>query len=285
MTDAVGGILLNLSGSTAVVAIIIFVFWKADDLISKSGRELLEKLINETIDDPGKSELRKELIEFLKHYFSLRLPAHKFIVNVALLTSASVAILVCIYMMRTSGFFTQLSSDTYARQLFFTQLIFNGLVVTYIINHIAFSFYSPVIERVDTLATMGSIIVVVGDVLLKIVLFAVVTAASYIAFASYGSFGGSMTAAVHAVLPTIISGLHFENLTGGYLYAVAFSSLPIFLICLINLLIANPTMSGLVRRLFFWLPFEGKPMRSLAVVLGLFATVFYQISNSALALA
>ena len=284
MFDVANELLAQLSGSAAIVGIVAFLFWKADNLISKSGKDLLEKLVKESIKDPERSELRQVLITFLKQYFSPTLPAHTFIANVALFTIASMAILLVIYVSRTNGFFEQLESEPYALRLFLTQFFLNGFIVTYFVNHISFFVYSILIERIDLSAPNWNSTIIVSDVLAKISLFILASMASYVSFSVLaGSFGGNPVVAAKATVPTIAQGLRFENLTGVYLYSVAISSFPIFLISLINLLVANHSLRSFVSRFFFWLPFEGRPMRSVAVVLGIFAVVFYQVSSAAVA--
>ena len=275
----------QLAGGALVVAVISFVFWKADDLISKSGKELLAKLIGQSINDPERSELRQALMTFLKQYFSTRLPVLTFIGNVALLTAASITILLIIYITRTDKLLEQLSSDSDALRFLLTQVIFNGFIVTYVVNHVAFSLYSELIDRFDIGPPRWSVAVILADALLKMLLFIGATIASYVLYAHFfGSFGGSAALAAHAAIPTVANGLRFENLTGVYLYSVAISSLPIFLISLINLLIVSRRTARLVQGLFFWLPFEGHPMRFIAVVLAIFAIIFYQVSSAVLTL-
>jgi len=285
ITDILQKIFTLFAGSTTIVGVVVFVFWKADDLISKRGTELLDKMINQSINDPERSELRGVLMVFLRRYFSSHLPALTFIANVALLTISSMIILLIVYLSKTGGFFTQLSSDPNALQLFLRQFFFNGFIVTYMVNHIAFSIYSYLIDRVDLNLPKLSAPIIVLDVFGKIVIFILATMASYIVFAAlFGSFEGDYIVAVQRTLPTIAQALRFENLSAVYLYSVAISSLPIFVISLINLLVASRSLASFVRMLFFWLPFDGRPMRSFAAVLGIFGVVFYQLSNAVVSL-
>src|SRR5262249_47022610 len=159
--------LAELAGGAGIVAIIAFVFWKADALISKSGREILEKLISQSISAPERSELRQMIADFLRQYFSPNLPAFRYVSNVALLTIASMAILLIIYIEKTAGFLAQLSSDPYALRLFLTQFFFNGFVVTYITNYVAFLTYSPLIERINFSSSTCSVVIIVADAVAK----------------------------------------------------------------------------------------------------------------------
>ena len=285
MADFLTRVLAELSGGAGIVTIITFVFWKADSLISKSGREILEKLISQSISEPERSELRQVIVIFLKQYFSPNLPARTYVWNVAILTLASMLILLLVYMDKTEGFLAQLASDPYALQHFFTQFILNGFVVTYIVNHVAFSAYAPLIERVDLSKPSWSTAIIVLDMVAKTVLFSLATLVSYLLFAAlFESFGGSPITAAHATMPTIRLALRFDNITAVYLYSVAISSLPMFLICLISLIAANQSLGKFIEMFFFWLPFEGRPMRSIAVVFGFFTVIFYQIASALIAL-
>src|SRR5262245_60820559 len=140
--DILQALFVRLTGSTAIVGIIAFVFWKADNMISKAGRELLEKSINQSISEPERSELQHAMIAYLAGYSSTALPAVKYLANVALLTLASMAILLIVYFTRTAGLYAQLSADRGALELFLRQFLLNGFVVAYTVNYIAFATYS-----------------------------------------------------------------------------------------------------------------------------------------------
>ena len=80
--------------------------------------------------------------------------------------------------------------------------------------------------------------------------------------------------ALKAVLPTLRGAATFQNLTGVYLYACAISALPLFVAACVHLMQTNPALSRLVRSFFFFLPFQDRPMRSIAFVLGVFVALF-----------
>jgi len=298
----VSDLLARVVGSVTIVSIIGFFFWNADNLISKSGKELLEKLLTQSINDPERSDLRRALLNFLNKYFSPNLGEYKFITNVALLTITSMIIMLVFYIGSMGGFFMDFYKNNAilyknnSMQLFIEyfngaippflrQFLLDGFIVTFIVNYIYFSLYSIFIERADLHAFKWNVATIFLDVTLKIVLFIFLTTIVYIGFAYYfGSFQGNVLTAAKAAIPTIANALRFENLTAVYLYSVAISSLPVFLILLINLLMENSFLRGFVSKLFFWSSFfEGHPMRSIASVLGIFLVVFFQVSNAVVA--
>jgi hypothetical protein len=283
MQEYIDFFLSMLSGSGIVAGLIILFFWKADDLISKSGKEILEKYIGPTIFDLDRSEVRAILGGVLKNYFSGRLPFRRFVINVATLTLVSMIVVFAMYASSVQGFMSQLYTDPYALSVFAKQFVLDGFVVAFVVNYICFSVHGVVADKAQKLASDHGILLVAADVIAKISLFMLMTVISYAAFAYVsGSFGGNVGSAVDAAIPTIQMGLRFENLTSVYIYSVAISSMPIFLVALINILASHPTFARIVANAFFWLPFEGRPMRSVAVLLGIFVVVFYQISRLAL---
>ncbi len=284
MSDLLADALSFLTGSTAVILAVVTALFNADTLISKRGRELIQKLIDQSIQSPERSEIRSALAELLRSYFGKDTPAWHFFATVAGFTLASLAVVLVAYLFKTPGFYTQLTSNWTALLEFAKQFLLNGFIVTFVVNYVAFSAYALVLRRFAELSLATGLLTLVGDVVVKILLFILVTGLTYLAFATaFGSFGGDVRGALDAVIPTIEPALRFENLTGVYLYSVTMSSLPIFLVVVIGLLAASPRLKKLVVRLIFWLPFEDKPVRFMAVVLGIFIVVFYQLARAVIA--
>lgn len=256
------------SRAVGAVAILVTTFWKGDDLISSDGRKLISARINGAITSSGEAAAIEEVV---RAYFSGRLPALRFAANVMLFTISSMLLLLVIYVSLTPNFLSSLINDPMQRSQLLKQFVFDGLIKTFVANYIGFSVYSLRSERVD-FDPVRSLFV---DVVIKVVVFIVLTAAIYVAYAKIqGAFSGKTGTALAAVGPTILLAAKFQNLTAVYLYSLALSSLPLYLAALLRALSDHPRFSAVIRSLFFWLPFHDKPVRALAVVLGCFFALF-----------
>jgi hypothetical protein len=261
-------ILAHASRAVGAVAILVTTFWKGDDLISSDGRKLIAARINGVIAAPGEAAAIEEMV---RAYFSGRLPAVRFAANVMLFTISSMLLLLVIYIALTPNFLTSLINDPMQRSALFSQFFIDGLTKTFVANYVGFSIYSYRSERVDFDPAKSLFI----DVVIKVVVFIALTAAIYVAYANVtGAFAGKTATALAAVGPTILLAAKFKNLTAVYLYSLAISSLPLYLAALARALSDYPRFAAVIGSLFFWLPFQDKPVRALATVLGCLFAVF-----------
>jgi hypothetical protein len=145
------------------------------------------------------------------------------------------------------------------------------LTRTFVANYVGFNVYSLRSEQVDFDPAKSLFV----DVVIKVVVFIVLTAPIYVAYANTkGAFTGSTRIALAKVGPTILLAAKFQNLTAVYLYSLAISSLPLYLAALLRAMADHARFSAAVRSVFFWLPFNDKPVRALATVLGCFFALF-----------
>ncbi len=261
--------------ATGAVAVLAATFWKGDDVISSEASKWLAARIGERIKTPSHEDARN-LSDIVSAYFSGRLPAWRFIRNVFLFTIVSMLVLMLVYVPLTPGFFSSLSTEQLQRSIVFSQFLFEGLLATFVANYVGFSIFAARSSR-DDFDPFKSLFV---DVVAKILVYIMVTALIYVAYARIkGSFTGSDRAALEAVGPTIVGAAKFQNLSAVYLYSVCISSLPLYLVALARAMADYPRFSAAIRSVFFWLPFGDKPIRAIAVVLGVFFAAFAVIAS------
>ncbi len=263
--------LASVTGASGAAAIIAATFWKGDNLISKVGRKRISAALQSKLDEPMRGNAA-EAFDLMRLYFSNEIAAWRFARNVLVFTSASLAILMIVYVSVVPGLFSQLLDDGDARSRLLRQFFGNGLGVVLVVNYFAFSLYAMRAGNLRQYSPMRTLAV---DVVLKIIAFILCTALTYLLFAYYfDAFAGDTTLALKAVGPTIWEAIFFRNLTSVYLYSVAVSSFPLFLSAAMAALAENPRFAGVVRSVFFWLPFEEKPIRALSVFAGIFVAFF-----------
>ena len=264
----------HLSRGVGAVAILAVTFWKGDDLLSNDGRKLIAARLEATMAEP--SQDAKGVSDLLRAYFSGRLPAWRFALNVLVFTLASMLLLMIVYVAITPGFFKSLVTDRQQLSAVVSQFLLDGLIKTFAANYIGFSIFAKRLEQGD-FDPLKSLFV---DVIVKVVAFIAVTALIYQIYAQMGSFTGSSQKALEAVRPTILAAAKFQNLTAVYLYSLAISSLPIYLAALLHAMAVRPRFSAAIQSMFFWLPFHDKPVRALAVVLGCFFGIFAMLAGT-----
>lgn len=261
----------HLTRASGAAAIIAATFWKGDNLISKEGRKRLSAALQAKLDTPAAGNAAESL-DLMRLYFSGEIPAWRFALNLLIFSSASLAILLIIYVSVVPGLFTQLLDDSEARFRFFKQFFTNGLGSVLIVNYFAFSLYvfrSRDLKRYTPIRTLAV------DIILKITIFILCTAFTYFVFTYYfNSFSGNIKLALGAVGSTIWDAIFFRNLTSVYLYSVAVSSFPLFLSAAMAAQAGNPRFAALIQSAFFWLPFEEKPIRAFSVIVGIFVALF-----------
>ncbi len=258
-----------ITRGTVIVGIFLAAFWKGDDLLSESGRELLYNSLISTLDSPFRP------LNIMDKYFSIKLPAVKFVLNTFIFSSAAAAVLFIAYTAMHPGFSMQLLEDKTARALFFRQFFLDGIVTIFVVNYMGFVTYACFVETKKDNYNFKLHYLIMIDIFARVLSFFIVTSIVYLIFAHwFGSFEGDEVLALKTVSLTLVDAVTFDNLTGIYLYATAISSLPLFLGACIDIMQENPRASRLIRGAFFFLPFKNRPIRAIAVVVGVFFVLF-----------
>lgn len=265
----------HLTAGISASAILGLLFWKADDLFSDSGRKLVYARIMATASRPDDPALAAELSDFLGGFYSRKVPAGRFFGFLLGFSVGTMLMVLAFYIAQTPGLFCQLLSDPMASRLFFGQVIGNGMVVLLLSNYFGLLLNQLAFGVAPRFRSSTIYVVLLVEMLVKIVIFIVVTAVVYVAYAIYAdAFTGSPVRALKAVAPTIRDAIAFGNLTSVYLYATIIFSLPLFIVALIRFMSTHPSVSHVMERSLFFLNFENKPVRTLAVALGILFALF-----------
>jgi hypothetical protein len=269
----------HLTAGVSAITILSLLFWKADDVFSDSGRKLVYARIMSTAARPDDPSLAAELSGFLANYYSRHVPARRFFIYLAGFSFGPMLMMLSFYIAQTPGLLCQLLSDSMASRLFFGQVLGNGMIVLLITNFFGFLFDQMILGASPQFRSSTIYRVLILEMFVKIVIFIIVTAVVYVAYAAYaGSFSGKLELALRAVTPTIRDAIAFRNLTTVYLYAAVIASLPLFVIALIRVLSNHPSIARVTERCLFFLNFENKPVRTLAVVLGILFALFSAVA-------
>lgn len=271
MEEAVSWVGRLVQGGVVPVMVVLGALWKwADRILSPAGTKLIFSYIRGAVEQPADSAVDRELSRLLSSWFSRSNGFWPFLRNVAVMTLASLAILLSIYVSRTTGMLSALLSGGFIRQFFG-----NGFVVTFLVNGFTFTIYGKVLADISSSTFGRSVLMLFVDAAVKLLFFIILTALTYVLFAELGNaFGGRFELAILAVPRTILGAARFENLTGVYFYSVVISSFPLFIVAIIRMLAANPGFAKVLRSLLFWFPVEQKPLRAVALVFALFVGFF-----------
>lgn len=256
--------------SFGTILIVAGFFWGGDDLISDEGSELISSAISYRIDNP-KEILKNPETNLMDKFFSRNVPTMKFVRNVALVSIVSISILLFIYIYTVKGLAAQLITEKFALYYFSRQIIFDGLPTVFIVNFISFNIYAGRTTEGREVSFASLVI----DIVVKLITFLICTVFIYIFFTIFlHSDNNNITLALHSIGITLREAIFFHNLTSVYLYSVAISSLPIFMMFLIYYMANHPMFASAVHTAFFWLPFKKKPIRALSIVVGFFLAIF-----------
>lgn len=272
--DATSTFLAFLHNAFAPGALVLVALWESDRVISEDGAKTLYAAIDQTAQEPEKSRVAAVFETFLDEYFSPKQGWLRFLVWVFVLTALSLLIALGAYVYRMPDLYPQLLSKG-----FLSQFVGNGIVVTFAVNCIVLSQYRHLVASFAKDSALRNIGLIALDLVTKAVVFTVLTAIVYVLFTVWGgAFTGDVSTALHAVPVTIREALLFRNLTSVYIYSLALSSFPVFVVVLIKLLMSSEPLSQAFRKLLYWLPLRNKPLRAasivLAVFLGALAVVF-----------
>jgi hypothetical protein len=248
--------------SLAAPGMLVAMFFGADSLLGKDASKALSDAIDDVSKNPNDSRAAKAFEKFLDDNFSPKNGVGGFLSSVFLLTVFSLLFFLALYTARMSNLFDQLLTKG-----FLTQFIGNGLVITFAINCYVFSQYKNLLSVFARASIGRSILWILSDICVKCILFIGLTTLIYVIFAlTTNAFHGSATAAIKAAPVTIWNALFFENLTSVYLYSLLLSSVPVYLVVIIKLMIHNESFYKIVQRTLFLLPIKEKPIRAAACV-------------------
>src|SRR5262245_41149663 len=122
-----------VSSGLLPVVIVALTLWNLDKLLSSAGIKQLYGYISHAASSPSDSEGDREISSLLRQWFSPASGHWRFCRNVFVLTLASLAILLPIYVAKTPSMRQVLL--TYG---FFTQFVGNGMIVTLLVNGFTF---------------------------------------------------------------------------------------------------------------------------------------------------
>lgn len=258
-----------LQSAFVPVALVGVTFWNSDKAISEAGAKTLYQAIEHTAANPETSRIALAIEDFLGQWLSPRNGWPLFLCTVLVLTVVSLLIVLAAYTYRMSGLFQQLLTKG-----FLLQFLANGFVVTFLVNCFVFSQYRHLLDSFARGSTARNLAPILLDLVTKAVLFIGLTAVTYALFALFtNAFRGDLMSAMGAVPVTIRDAVLFRNLTSVYIYSLALSSFPVFIVVMIKLMVASPGFSRFVQALFFWLPMQDKPFRLASCVFALFAAL------------
>lgn len=264
----------HLTSGLGVLGVMATTFWNADGLISTAGKKLIYQRLTSEVENPSVEAIG--ISNLMSLYFTPHMPALLFVRNVAIFSLSAFLILLLVYISSVPGWWHQLATEEEARASFIGQLFGNGLPLVFAVNYVGFTLYSNWLLK----RAVHPGIMLAFDMIVKLTLFVGLTTLIYLAYAHYANaFTGEYRLALGAVGPTLEGAILFRNLTGVYFYSVAISSLPLFLTGLLQIMADLPILSKVIRILLFWLPFEERRIRALAIVLGIFFGFFAGIAS------
>ena len=256
----------NLETATAAIqslgapGMLLAMFFGADNLLGKDASKALSDAIDDVAKSPNDSNAAKSLENFLDDNFSPKNGTGNFLLSIFLLTVFSLLFFLALYTARVTSLFDQLMTKG-----FLAQFIGNGLVITFMVNYFIFTQYRNLLSIFAKDSIWKNFMWIIADICLKCILFIGLTAIIYVIFAVFaGAFHGSALTALGAVPITIWKALFFENLTSVYIYSMLLSSMPIYLVVIIKLMINSNNFYKFVQRLLFLLPIKEKPIRAAA---------------------
>jgi hypothetical protein len=260
----------TLAQSLFAPALVVTMFYKADAILSSEASKAISQAIQDVAARPEESKWSQALEDFLSEYFPPQGNPGKFWLSVFVLTSVSLIFFLAIYTARSTGLVDQLLNKG-----FLLQFIGNGLLITLLINSLAYSQYRHLLKSFASSSLSRNILWILADFCMKAILFIAITAVIYAVFTiTRHAFSGDLKSAMRAVPITIREALFFRNLTAVYIYSLLLSSFPIFVAVIVKLLILSPSFAKIVQRMLFFFPIAEKPLRAAAIVFAVFAGGF-----------
>jgi len=168
----------------------------------------------------------------MERYFSLEMPATRFVLNTLIASLLGLALLLFLYVALTPGFASHLARSGPAFGQFMRQVLTNGLPVVFLVNYAGFMLFAWTVAQLrDNRATLTFILIF--DPFLRVLLFIALHAFIYVLSVDwFASFGGNRITALKVLAPTLARSALFENISGVYLYATVVSALPLYVVVL-----------------------------------------------------
>lgn len=176
-------------------------------------------------------------------------PIRRMLLTTLVASAVASLSLLFVYIGASRGFLFQFTTDWTALALVIRQYAFSGFVSILLATFASFSLVGA-LAGVLARASPGALaLLAVGDMGLRMVVFAGATAATHVAFALlFDSFGGSVSTAIGVVPETLAYAAGFRGLFSAHLYAALTSGFPLFLLLAIKVLVASPTLAAGWRR-------------------------------------
>jgi hypothetical protein len=255
----------TLLAGLAPVLVILAVLWKGDALLSPADRETLFRQMSQAASSaPDRPALESSLRAVLERHYSVRFGVFNLVSNVAAFTLASMLVVLAFFLIKRPA----------ALQLgMWKQFLLQGFPVTFTVNLVAALNYASFFRSLPRRSLVSDLLLMLGEAIMRIALFTVLTALSFVAWAmTGGAFSGSPEVALESVAVTLWFGVTFQGLAGVYLYSLVFSSFPFFVLFFIRFMALSPrlrtTMSGLLHSPLL----SGRPIR--------IAAIFFAVSVS-----
>jgi hypothetical protein len=152
--------------------------------------------------------------------------------------------------------------DDFARHQAIRFLASYGLPVVFLATYLSFFFQGVMLDNLAASSIPGLVGYIAFDVMMRLAVFAVVSAGAFWIFAEFfGSFGGSTEAALRAVPETLRGAVGFSNLAGVYFYAATLSAFPLFILLAMKSVARSSALRASWSRVSWLLPIGEKPLR------------------------
>jgi len=259
----------QVAGATIIFMLLASLLWRWDERILDTLAKTLAADIERRAPDPhatqqAAADLLSSMVGREVGLLSLALEALSH-------TVVSLAVVFAFYLMNNYAFAVQLWDDGLARALLINQFIFTGLLVVFLATYASLAVTAYFRHEIARSGPWQLAAFIAFDILFKLAVFSVLTAAVYVAFARIqGSFGGDVRTAVTVVPETIRYALTFQGLAGVYVYAVLISGFPLFIILVMKLAVGSRVFARSWPRVARLLPIENKPFRFLGIMLATF---------------
>ncbi len=260
------GLIESVSFSLMPVILLVGFFWGADKLISEKGAKRLYAYIKDAVSNTEKSRIFLDLKDYLDKNYSLTSGLFNVFRNVLIFTIISMMVTFSVYAAIQPSILDVLFTSGFLKQF-----LGSGLLIVLLTNLAAVALYPITVNGLLSDSPWKSVGYLLGEAVIKVLVFLVVTLLtwSYFAYVEGAFGGGGAKAALEAIPPTLRLALSFNNLTSVYLYSVALSSFPFFIISLLRLMSKYPMLARSAETTLFWLPLENKPIRVASLTAGM----------------
>ncbi|MEP3259963.1 MAG: hypothetical protein ABJN26_22590 [Stappiaceae bacterium] len=244
----------------------------ADSLLNKEKAEYYAEVLKLNFSE------HRQSLAVVDVFVNATLPAITFLKNILVLTLVGVGGAVFQYVIWVEGFSYSLATDLYALRAFIAQVLTTGIPMVFGANFLAAMVYITCRQRAPEMAS--GLPLFMFDLAARILAFCSLMFVTYYFSASVlGAFQGNTDTALKAVLPTLYTALQFENLTSTYLLATVLGSVPLFVAAVLDLAGRMPALGNFLRTLIDHLPLDGKPIRTVGIVLAVATYLFFGLAR------